>query len=114
MRRVSHHWVANPAVVELVYGVAPGWRGRGLATRAAILATTWLLAERQVTAVELRVGREHHASQRVAGKAGYRLAGTMRQQVPATGEEFEDLRYIFTAADHARRVASDANVAGGD
>jgi RimJ/RimL family protein N-acetyltransferase len=91
--------VSDPTVVERVYGVARGWRSRGLATRAAILATTWLVAERHVAAVELRVSRKHRASQRVAEKAGYRLAGTVRQQVPATGEEFEDLRYIYSAED---------------
>ncbi len=91
-------------VVELVYGVAPGWRGRGLATRATILATHWLVAEQRVPAVELRIGREHGESQRVAEKAEFRLAGTVRQNVAATGETFEDLSYsdTYRAARQAR------------
>jgi RimJ/RimL family protein N-acetyltransferase len=94
--------VRERGVVELVYGIAPGWRRRGLATRAALLATSWLITERQVRAVELRIGREHRASQRVAEKAGYRLAGTVRQRVPGTGEQFEDLRYIYSSAGDVR------------
>jgi RimJ/RimL family protein N-acetyltransferase len=89
-------------VVELVYGVAPAWRRRGLGIRAALLATSWLVAERHVRAVELRIGREHRASQRVAEKAGYQLAGTVRQRVQRTGEQFEDLRYIYSSAGDAR------------
>ncbi len=88
--------VRGHGVVELVYGIAPDWRGRGLATRAAILATNWLDAQQHVRAIELRIGREHRASKRVAEKAGFRPAGTARQNVAATREEFEDLRYIYS------------------
>ncbi len=87
--------VRGPGVVELVYGIAPDWRGRGLATRAVSLSASWLAGQQQVQVIELRIGREHRASQRVAEKAGFRLAGTVRQDVIATGEMFEDLRYIF-------------------
>ena len=87
----------EPGVVELVYGIAPGWRGRGLATQAALLATSWLVAQRHVRSVELRVGLDHRASRRVAEKAGFRLAGTVHQRVSATGEQFEDLRYVYIA-----------------
>jgi RimJ/RimL family protein N-acetyltransferase len=90
-------------VVELVYGIAPGWRGRGLATRAVLLATTWLVAEREVEVVELHIGRDNRPSQRVAEKAGYRLAGTVRQRVAATGEQFDDLRYTYSSA-HSTRL----------
>ena len=68
-----------------------------------MLATTWLLEARRVKGVELRIGREHRASQRVAEKARYRAAGTVRQHVPTTGEHFEDLRYIY-AATHSDRL----------
>src|SRR5262249_58850987 len=54
--------------VELVYGIAPGWRDRGLATRATRLVTRWLIDERDMTAVELRIGIANGASQRVAEK----------------------------------------------
>ena len=81
-------------VVELVYGVAPEQRGRGLATRAVVLATSWLLRDRGVREVELRIGRAHRESQRVAEKAGFRLSGSVRDVVNGTGETFDDLRYV--------------------
>ncbi len=69
--------------VELFYGIAPDWRGRGLATRATTLATSWLIAEQRARAVELRVGRAHRESQRVAEKAGFG-SRTARQHLVAT------------------------------
>jgi RimJ/RimL family protein N-acetyltransferase len=93
----------DEGVVELVYGIAPDWRGRGLATRATILATRWLVAARGVSAVELRIARDHHASRRVAEKAGFLLAGTIRQ-VAAVTEAYEDLRYVYTVGRGPARV----------
>ncbi len=62
--------------IELDYGVAPRWRGRGFATRATVLATRWLRHHRGGHEVELRIARENSESRRVATKAGCRLAGT--------------------------------------
>ncbi len=80
--------------VELSYGVAPPSRGRGVATRAAILASDWLLDEEGWGQVELRIDDNHHASQRVAGKAGFRRAGRVRTWVESAGREFDDLLYL--------------------
>jgi RimJ/RimL family protein N-acetyltransferase len=88
--------VRADGVVELIYGVAPGQRGQGLATRATILATNWLIAERGVRVVELRIGSRHRASQRVADKAGFRPVGAEHQTVAGTGARFDDLRYVYT------------------
>ncbi len=84
----------GPGTVELSYGIAPAWRGRGLATRAARLAARWLVEERGVREVELRIGRRNLASRRVAVKAGFRPAGRVRSPVEATGDVYEDLRYV--------------------
>lgn len=80
--------------IELDYGVAPRWRGRGFATRATVLATRWLRDHRGVQEVELRIARENSQSRRVATKAGYQLAGTVCDVVEATGETYDDLRYV--------------------
>lgn len=91
---------APPAdVIEIAYGTAPGQRGRGVATEAARLATEWLLRAGHATEVELLIGTRHVESQRVAAKAGFRRVGTRRGRVPATGEEYEDFRYVRTRAD---------------
>jgi RimJ/RimL family protein N-acetyltransferase len=82
-------------VIELVYGIAPRWRGRGLASRATRLAARWVLSQPGVTTVELRIGQHHTASQHVAENAGFTRAGTVTQYVPGTGQTFEDSRYIL-------------------
>ena len=88
--------------VGLSCGVAPSWRGRDLATRAVGLAADWLIRERDAQMVEFRAGRDSPACQRVAVKAGFSLAGTVSRAIEATGDLFEDLRYIITAG--GRRV----------
>jgi RimJ/RimL family protein N-acetyltransferase len=80
-------------ILEMIYGIAPRWRGRGLASRAVRLAARWALSLPGVTTVELRVDQDHMASQHVAMNAGFAMAGTVTQFVPGTGETFEDLRY---------------------
>ena len=65
-------------VVEMEYGIAPRWRRRGLATRAA----RWALSLPDVTAVELRIAQQNTASQHVAVNAGFAAAGTVTQFVP--------------------------------
>lgn len=85
----------DPGAVELVYGVAPGWRGRGFATRAARLAAGWLTSIPAVNEVELRIGSEHLESQRVAVRAGFVAVGMVRDLVERTGEVYKDRRFIY-------------------
>jgi RimJ/RimL family protein N-acetyltransferase len=82
-------------VVEMIYGIAPRWRGRGLASRAARLTALWARGQTGVTAIELRIGQPNKASQQVAANAGFAVTGTVTQFVPGTGETFEDLRYVL-------------------
>jgi RimJ/RimL family protein N-acetyltransferase len=92
--------------VELSYGIAPAWRGRGLATRAARLATRWLIEERGVREVELHIALRNLASRRVAAKAGFRLAGRVPSPVETTREVYEDLRYVFGSGGPGGAVAA--------
>ena len=82
-------------VVEMIYGIAPRWRGRGLASRAVLLAARWALSLAGVTVVELRIDQDNTASQHVAVNAGFIMAGTVTQFVPGRGKTAEDLRYIL-------------------
>lgn len=86
-------------VVELVYGLAPGRRGRGYASGAAGLVARWLLADRLAREVELRIGRSNVESQRVAAAAGFVLAGSVVSSVEATGETYDDLRFVRAAVE---------------
>jgi RimJ/RimL family protein N-acetyltransferase len=85
-------------VVELVYGIAPDRRRRGYATAAVRLVAGWLLDEGHARMVELRIGAGSTASLRVAIAAGSTPAGTIRSPVPATGETYEDVRFILSSA----------------
>jgi RimJ/RimL family protein N-acetyltransferase len=82
-------------VVEMTYGIAPRWRGQGLATRAARLGGHWAARQPGVSVVELRIGRKHEASLHVAVKAGFVAAGTVTQVVPGTAQTFVDLHYVL-------------------
>ena len=85
--------------IGLVLGVAPSWRGQGLATRALVLAAGWLIRERGADVVELRAGRDCPACQRIAVKSGFSLAGTVSSAIEATGTVAGDSRYITEAAE---------------
>ena len=89
--------------IGLVLGMAPSWRGQGLATRALVLASGWLIRERGADVVELRVGRDCPACQRIAVKSGFSLAGTVSSAIEATGTVVEDLRYITEAGEQRTR-----------
>lgn len=82
-------------IVEIVDGIAPAWRGRGLATEATRLGATWLLETAQASEVELLIGSHHRESQRVATKAGFVSDGAVTSRVAATGVSYEDQRYLF-------------------
>lgn len=80
--------------VEIVYGVAPAWRGRGVASEILAQVTSAALAGDGARRCELVIDAENAASIRVAEKCGYRLLCTRRSTVEATGQAFEDLVYV--------------------
>jgi ribosomal-protein-alanine N-acetyltransferase len=84
----------DEGVIEMSYAVAPHCRGRGIASRAARLGASWVLRQAHVAIVELRIGQDAIASQHVALNAGFVRDGIVSQLVPATGETFEDLKYV--------------------
>ncbi|MFI1395950.1 GNAT family N-acetyltransferase [Streptomyces sp. NPDC020681] len=59
-----------PGQVNVAYGLYPSWRGRGLATRAVLLASQYAAGEGGVEAV-IRVEPENPASASVALRAGF-------------------------------------------
>jgi len=91
----------QPGTVGLVFGIAPPRRGRGLATRAVVLAADWLIRERDAATVEIRIDPDSPACQRVAVKAGFSPAGTVTSIHAATGRAAKDLRYLIEAGEPA-------------
>ena len=63
---------------ELGYVVAPGARGRGVATRALRLLTEWGFTERGLLRLELMISIDNAASKAVAERAGYAKEGVLR------------------------------------
>jgi RimJ/RimL family protein N-acetyltransferase len=80
--------------IELTYGVAPGFRNRGVATAAAVLVSGWCLEDLAAGRVELRIAQNNLASQRVAAKAGFSREGIVRSRVAATAMDYDDLLFV--------------------
>ena len=98
--------------IGLVLGVAPSWRGQGLATRAVLLAVGWLIRERGAEVVELRAGRDCPACQRIAVKSGLSQAGTAGSAIEATGTVADDSRNITEAGERGVHPRLPADRAG--
>jgi len=76
---ISIHWMdAEEAVGEVGYWVAPGTRGRGVASRALRLVARWATGEGSVERLQLRADVNNAASRRVAEKAGFHEEGVLR------------------------------------
>jgi RimJ/RimL family protein N-acetyltransferase len=97
---VIHMSLPEPNCGEIGYGIAPAYRGRGLATRAVRLLMGWALAELGLMRLEICVtaqGGHGLASQRVAEKAGFVYEGRRQSVVPATSCSYADPLYVFPA-----------------
>lgn len=84
----------GPSTVEIVYGVAPSWRGRGLATEILTGVTRTAQDQDPDWRYELVIAQHNAASMRVAEKSGYRFLGIRRSVVEATGEFYDDRVYV--------------------
>jgi RimJ/RimL family protein N-acetyltransferase len=79
----ADEWVGTISIrfgerASVGYMVAPRARGRGVATRALVLAAGWAISERGVERLELTTHVDNVASQRVAEKAGFVREGMLR------------------------------------
>ncbi len=61
--------------VEIGYGIAPAYRGRGYATEAVHALVRWAYAQPEVKRVVAESAPDNAASIRVLGKAGFRPTG---------------------------------------
>lgn len=75
-------------VAQVGYWIAPGARGHGYATRAAILLTRWLF-DRGAARVFLTVVAGNAGSTAVAARAGFVYEGTMRAHSVWQGERYD-------------------------
>jgi RimJ/RimL family protein N-acetyltransferase len=66
-------------VAEIGYWTRPEGRGRGLTSRAVVLASRWALDELGLAVVEWYADTDNPASRRIAEKAGYVIGGVRRR-----------------------------------
>ncbi|MFC5636345.1 GNAT family N-acetyltransferase [Streptomyces bullii] len=94
-------------IARVGYWVLPEARGRGVATRALLLAARWAFEELAVHRLELDHAVGHAVSCRVAERCGFRYEGTLRAAV------FEADRHdAFRDAHLHARLATDPEPAG--
>ncbi len=79
-------------VAQFGYWIAPGARGRGYATRAAILLTRWLF-DQGAARVFLTVVAGNEGSVAVARRAGFVYEGTMRAHSIWLGQRYDVLLF---------------------
>ena len=62
-------------IVEIAYGIAPDYRGRGFATEVARALTAFVLEDARVRTIRAHTLPEPNASTRVLAKCGFRKIG---------------------------------------
>lgn len=82
------------------YALAPQWRGRGYATRAARLLTEWVFKNTDIARVIAGTLLANVASQRVLERAGFVREGLQRGRLPgADGSRVDDVLYALLPED---------------
>lgn len=80
-------------VCRIGYWVAREARGAGVATRALVLLSRWVLREHPIPRLELVTDPGNLASQRVAEKAGFTREGLLRASLERRGEWADCVMY---------------------
>jgi RimJ/RimL family protein N-acetyltransferase len=81
------------------YSMLPAFRGRGFATRAARLLTSWAFAETAVARVIAGAMPSNVGSQRVLEKAGFRREAYLRSRLPGRDGRVDDVQFVLLAED---------------
>jgi [ribosomal protein S5]-alanine N-acetyltransferase len=91
----------NEHTAEVSYWVAPGFRGRGLASSALRSMVAWLAGHWHVLEVALWTHAENIGSQRTAERAGFRYRPE-RDEMRPVGDQTWPARWYTWAARRAR------------
>jgi RimJ/RimL family protein N-acetyltransferase len=80
----------------LGYSVAPAWRRRGYATRAARLVTEWAFANTDLVRIAAGTALDNVGSQRVLESAGFTRESVQRMRLPGVdGKRIDDVQYVM-------------------
>jgi RimJ/RimL family protein N-acetyltransferase len=86
----------NPKSCSISYWIGLDFCGRGLATAAVNLVTTYALRELGVHSIEARIHDDNLPSIRVAQKAGFHKSKSLNNQLLSSPEATEQGLYILT------------------
>jgi ribosomal-protein-alanine N-acetyltransferase len=75
------------------YWLLPAARGRGLATRAVRLISTWAVREMGLTKIRLTTEPENDRSRRVAERSGFRQTAFLHHQATIDGRLIDQVVY---------------------
>ncbi len=92
-----------PGRASVGYWLAPGARGRGLATRAVRLLATWAFADPTLERLELTTLVGNDASGRVALRAGFRREGILRRYLSFRDTLVDAVMYAMVREDTVGR-----------
>ncbi|GIF12544.1 GNAT family N-acetyltransferase [Actinoplanes teichomyceticus] len=98
---ISLHYQEPPTAQAMIgYSMLPGFRGRGLATRAAQLVALWVFAETGIVRLIAGTLPDNIGSQRVLQKAGFRREAYLRSRLPGVaGTRHDDVQFVLLAED---------------
>lgn len=98
-------------VAEIAYFLRTSARGRGLATRAVLLASEWGFRERALARIQLRVDPANFASVALAERAGFVFEGVERSSAAyPDGRRIDSLVYSLLPSDRVSvRPATEAD-----
>ncbi len=88
-------------VAQTGYWLAREARGRGIASRAAALASRWALDTWPIARLQLFTDIDNHASMRVAERAGFVREGVLRNWHDNRGERRDVLMFSLVPEDLA-------------
>jgi RimJ/RimL family protein N-acetyltransferase len=91
--------IVADGVAQTGYWVAPGARGRGVASRAAILASRWALRTLSIARLQLFTDVDNLASMRVAERAGFVREGVLRNWHDNRGERRDVVMFSLVPQD---------------
>jgi RimJ/RimL family protein N-acetyltransferase len=93
--------IVADGVAQTGYWVASEARGRGLASRAAALASRWALRTLPIARLQLFADVDNHASVRAAERAGFVREGVLRNWHDNRGERRDVVMFSLVPGDVA-------------
>jgi RimJ/RimL family protein N-acetyltransferase len=93
--------VLEPFVAQTGYWVAPEARGRGIASAALRLLSSWVFAHAELVRLQLFTDVDNPASMRVAERAGFTREGMLRNWYDLRGERRDAVLFSMLPGDVA-------------